>query len=94
MKTILVRYYDPREVMDITSDITEEEIKKACFRADKFKTEAGALFFYAETRCTWSTLLDDVADPKELVEIVQEFINTAYEHIVANDIEWLEEHFV
>ena len=49
---------------------------------------------YAETPCTWSTLLDDVAEPQELAELVQEFINEAYQHIKANDYNWLEQNFV
>ena len=94
MRTVLVRYYSPCEVMEITPETTEEEIKNTCFRANKYATEVQALTAYAETSCTWSTLLDDVADTKELVEIVQEFIDPAYKHIVSNDIEWLEQHFV
>lgn len=93
MRTVLVRYYDPCEVMDIDPSVTEEEIKKTCFRANKYDNETNALIAYAETHCTWSTLLDDVADSKELVEIVQEFIDEAYEHIKAHDLDWLEQNF-
>lgn len=94
MRTVLVRYYSPCEVMEITPETTEDEIKNTCFRANRYATESQALIAYAETPCTWSTLLDDVADPKELTEIVKEFIDTAYEHIKAHDIEWLEQFFV
>ena len=76
MKTILVRYYNPCEVMEVSPSTTEEEIKK-----------------YAETPCTWSTLLDDVVDLKELVELTNDFINEAYQHIKAHDYDWLEQHF-
>lgn len=93
MKTILVRYYNPCEVMEVSPSTTEEEIKKYCFRANRYSNETAALIAYAETPCTWSTLLDDVVDPKELVELANDFINEAYQHIKAHDYDWLEQHF-
>lgn len=87
MKTIYVKYYDPYEVMDITPETTDQEIKEACFRAHKYESEAEALWAYAETRCYWSTLLDEEAN-------VQEFIDEAFSHIKACDYQWLEKNFV
>lgn len=85
-KTILVRYYDPNEVMDVDSTTTEEEIKKTCFRVNRYKNGIEALYGYAETSACWSTLLEEGAN-------VQEFIDKAYEKIKKNDIGWLENNF-
>lgn len=86
MKTILVRYYNPSEVMDVTPETTADEIKEYCFRVNKYTSEGAALNAYAETPCTWSTLLDETAD-------VKKFVDEAYEHIKQHDMEWLEENF-
>lgn len=85
MKTIYVKYYSPSEI-GLPSPASKEDEIAACFRAFKCTSEAHALDVYANTRCTWSTLLDDDAD-------VNEFINEAYEHIKANDLNWLEANF-
>ena len=87
MRTILVRFYHPAHVMDITPETTDEEIKSSCFRVNKFETEFDCLQAYANTSVTWSTNLDENDDWKK-------FVDDAYEHIKNNDYDWLEEHFV
>jgi hypothetical protein len=88
MKTIYVKYYDPREIFpdEIISQLTDEQIIDECFIAFKCSDEGHALMVYANTMCTWSTLLDDSVD-------VQAFIKEAYEHIKAYDLDWLEQNF-
>ena len=86
-RTVFVRFYHPSDVMDITPDTTDDEIKKACFRVSKYNTPREALNAYANTQVAWSTLLDDDED-------YLKFIDEAYEHIKNNDYDWLEEHFV
>lgn len=87
MRTILVKFYNPNEVMDITSDTTDEEIKKLCFRVNKYQTEFECLEAYANTPVDWSTILDENDD-------YCEFIDNAYKHIKDKDYDWLENHFV
>ena len=86
MKTILVRFYHPSEVMETAENVSDEEIKKHCFIANKYKDEGSALTAYAETPATWSTLLEDDAD-------VKAFIDEAYKHYKNQDEEWLEMNF-
>lgn len=86
MNTIYIKFYSPKEI-GLDSSATDEEIKKACFRAYKYKTAEQALMAYAETPGTmWSVLLNEDTD-------VKAWINNAYEHIKANDIDWLEANF-
>lgn len=87
MKTIFLRFYNPDEVMDVTAETTDEEIKKSCFKVCKYKTEFDALTAYANTPATWSTLLDES-------ENIEEWIDDAYEHVKSNDFDWLEGNFV
>lgn len=87
MRTILVRFYHPSEVMDINPNTTDEEIKTSCFRVNKYETEGECLEAYANTRVTWSTILDENNDWKK-------FVDDAWKHIKNNDYDWLEEHFV
>lgn len=88
MRTIFVRFYNPNDVMDVTPEITDKEIKEYCFKANKYTTKQGALMAYADTPGTqWSTLLDEDTD-------IEKWIDDAYEHIKNNDNNWLEENFV
>lgn len=87
MRTILVKFYHPSEVMDINPDTTDEEIKTSCFRVVKYQTEFECLEAYANTPVDWSTILDENDD-------YHKFIDDAYEHIKHEDYDWLEEHFV
>lgn len=88
MRTIFVRFYYPNEVMDVSPETTDKEIKDYCFRVNKYETESGALDAYANTAINgWSTILSDDTD-------VKAWIDEAYEHIKNNDIEWLENNFV
>ena len=87
MKTLLIRLYDPNEVMDVTPETTDEEIMEYCFRVNEYVSESDALMAYANTPATWSTLLDKDTDWKQ-------FIKEAYSHIKNNDIDWLERYFV
>lgn len=86
MKIILVRFYHPSEVIGIIENVSDEEIKKHCFRVNKYRDEFSAFTAYAETPATWSTLLEDTAD-------VKAFIDDAYEHYKNNDEDWLENNF-
>lgn len=90
MKVIYIKYYDANEVMEITPETTEAEIINTCFRAYKFTNEAVALDVYANSHCTWSTLLDDSMSFMD----VQEWIKEAYNHIKNDDFDWLEQNFV
>lgn len=86
MKNLFVKYYDPSEVMDITPETTEGEIVNYCFRACLYKDPGSALMAYANTPCTWSTLLDESTD-------INKWIASAWSHIKENDIDWLENNF-
>ena len=86
MKTIYIKYHDPRNVIGDVEGVSEKEIKEYCFRAVKYDTEVKALDAYANTMCTWSTLLEEGTD-------VNKWIDDAWEHIKANDYEWLENNF-
>lgn len=87
MRTILVKFYSPNDVMDLTPETTDEEIKQTCFRVAKYDTEFDCLQAYANTPVAWSTILDDTADYKA-------FVDEAFGHIQSNDIDWLEQNFV
>ena len=88
MKTIYVKYYDPSEVMEGTIDtLPKSDVLRYCFRVAKYATEADALWAYANTMCTWSTLLADDAN-------VKGFIDMAYEAIKNRNYDWLEEYFI
>ena len=82
----LVVYYDPYDVMD-PDGCTEQEIKEYCFRVRHYDSYATALESYANTRCTWSRLLEDDKDE-------QKFIDEAWGHILDHDYDWLEQNFV
>lgn len=87
MRTILVKFYNPSDVMDLTPETTDEEIKRACFRVVKYNTAFDCLQAYANTPVAWSKILDDTADYKA-------FIDEVFEHIKNDDIDWLEQNFV
>ena len=86
MKTIYVKFQDPRQVFGNLTGVSEEEIKKYCFRAAKYSSYAEALDAYANTMATWSTILDEDCD-------VNAFFEEAYRHIMDNDYQWLKENF-
>ena len=89
MNTILIRYYNPSELgipeVDMKT-LPDSEIKKLCFRVNKYPTSMDALEAYANTTVTWSTLVEDTTN-------IQEWIDIAYEHIKTQDYEWLEHNF-
>lgn len=87
MKTILVKFYEPNEVMDVTPETTPEEIKAWCFRVNHYEQEGECLWDYANTQVLWSTILDENDD-------YHKFVDEAWEHIQKRDYDWLEEHFV
>ena len=92
MKTIYVKYYDPREIFpdDIIPELTDEQIISDCFKAFKCQDETHALMTYANTGgTTWSTLLDDSMTEED----VKEGIEDAYQHIKDNNYDWLESNF-
>lgn len=86
MKRLYIKYYSPSTVMDVTPETTDKEIMNACFRAYLYNDEFQALNAYANTPCTWSTLLEESTD-------IPKWIKNAYEHIKNNDDEWLENNF-
>lgn len=87
MKTIYVKYWDPSEAMEGTIDtLSKSDVLCYCFRVAEYSTEAEALLAYANTMCTWSTLLDQGAD-------VNQFIEKAYDALKEHNYGWLEENF-
>lgn len=87
MKTIYVKYYDPMEVMDEPFEaLSKKDVIKYCFVVAKYSNELYALETYANTMCTWSTLLDEDAN-------VELFIECAYTALKNHDLDWLEANF-
>lgn len=87
MKTIFVKYYDPLEVMDESIDsLSKQEVLENCFRVVVYPNAKDALEAYANTHCTWSTLLDESAN-------FVEFTDKAYNAIINRDYDWLENNF-
>lgn len=86
MKTVLVRYYSPEDIGIPHPEQTKANIKKFCFKVNKFKTEGIALEAYANLSCAWSTLLDETDN-------VNDFIKIALNHILERDLVWLEQNF-
>ena len=88
MKTILVRFYNPKKVMDITPETLEVEIKEWCFRVDKYDSETNALraYEYAKNANTWSAILDENTD-------VGKWIDKAWNRIKHHDYKWFKENF-
>lgn len=80
---ILVIYRDP-ETFGIWAE-TRKEMLDHCFIIRKYDKKH-ALDIYANTMCTWSTLLKEDAD-------VEAFCNEALDHILEHDIDWLEKNF-
>ena len=87
MRTIYVKYWSPSEIGIPSEEVDIASIKKYCIRVYKFPNELQALEAYANTRCTYSTLLDEGID-------IDAFIDNAINHILNNDYNWLEENFV
>lgn len=88
MQKIYVKYYDPSEVMEGTIvTLPKSDVLRYCFRVAKYNTEAEALWAYANTTCTWSTLLDEDAN-------VEWFIDCAYDALKSHNYDWLEKYFV
>ena len=85
MSNIYVKFWSPTEV-GLPVDASEEDIKKYCFRAVKYPNEGLALIAYANTMCTYSTLLEENAD-------VDKLIDEAYKHYIKHDDDWLEANF-
>ena len=86
MRTVYVKFYSPHDVFGDVEGLSDKQIKESCFKAYRYSTEFDALEAYANTPCTWSTLLEDDVDTGK-------FIDEAYEHIKENDYDWLEENF-
>lgn len=83
METVFVKYWDPSEVTDGSLDtLSKKEVIDCCFRVVRYDTVGQALTAYANTQCTWSTLLDENAD-------VEAFINEAYDALKSNNYDWL-----
>lgn len=87
MKTIYVKYWDPTEVMGETIDnLSKSDVLKYCFRVVVYPNAKDALEAYANTQCTWSTLLDESAN-------FVEFTDKAYNALINRDYDWLENNF-
>lgn len=87
MKTIYVKVYSPFNVGLEGDEITFNNVKKYCVRVFLCPNAAAALNAYANTRCDWSTLLDEDAD-------IDEFVNKVTKALIEQDIEWLETYCV
>ena len=87
MVTKLIIYWDMSEISDDPAGSwTKEEIIENCFRVRNYEFEGWALDAYANTRCTWSKLVDEEFDHES-------FIKEATDRILNYDYEWLEENF-
>ena len=84
MKVNLVKFYSPQD-MGVEFEPLEVQ-KESCFVTLRFTSEPKALWAYANSPCTWSTLKDENDD-------LQAFIDEAWEHIQNEDYEWLEQNF-
>ena len=89
MKTIYIKFYSPNDVMEVTPKTTDDEIIATCFKVYKCLNETQALELYANTRCAWSTLLENTMAPIDILKWMKE----AYNHIKNNDFDWLEQNF-
>lgn len=87
MKNILVLFWEPEEIGIPKEEINEETIRNYCFRVRSYDNEGKALYAYANTRATYSTLLDEKED-------YLGFIDMAIRQMQKHNWSWLEEHFV
>lgn len=87
MRTVLVKGCMPETLGIPQEEWNEKTAKEYCIRVLQYKTETEALMSYAECIADWSTLLDTEDD-------VEQFVETATEHMLSRDYNWLEEHFV
>jgi len=87
MKTVYVKVYSPFNVGLEGEEITFNNVKKYCVRVFFCPNTAVALNAYANTRCDWSTLLDEDAN-------IDEFVNKVTKALIEQDIEWLETYCV
>ena len=86
-RTVLIEFYHPRDIMDITPYTTDDEIKEKCFRVLKYNTPRETLTSYENSQAYLSTILDDEED-------YLKFIDNAYEHIKNKDYDWLDKYFI
>lgn len=84
MQTKYVRFDYPEDHRSLQC-MNDDEINH-CFHIGQYPNEAMALYVYAETPCSWNTLLDDSED-------FDLFIEDAKKALLDNNINWLEEHF-
>lgn len=85
MKVILIKFHSPQ---DVGVEFEPLEVQKEkCFVILRFTSEPKALWAYANSPCTWSTLKDECDD-------LQAFIDEAWQRIQNDDYEWLEQNFV
>ena len=87
MKTIYVKVNSPFNVGLEGIDVNFINVKKWCVEVYICRNESFALNAYANTRCDWSTLLDEDAD-------IDEFVNKVTKALIEQDIEWLETYCV
>lgn len=87
MKTIYIKVYSPFNVGLEGEDVTFNNVKKLCIKVFLCPSEAVAFSAYANTRCDWSTLLDETAN-------IDEFVNKVTNALIEQDIEWLETYCV
>ena len=90
MKTILVRFYNPKEVIDLSPRLSlDAEIRDWCFRVDRYDSEESALcaYEYYKRGCKWVTLLDEDTD-------VDKWIDHAYTCIKLRCNDCLKRNFV
>ena len=90
MKTILVRFYNPKEVIDLSPRLSlDAEIRDWCFRVDRYDSEESALcaYEYYKRGCKWVALLVEDTD-------VDKWIDNAYTCIKLRCTDWLKRNFV
>lgn len=88
MKTILVKGWMPASIGMPLEDVTEQNVREYCMRANRYADETACLLAYAECHADWSTMMNDDIDE------INAFCDVAARHIVNNDVEWLDQHFV
>lgn len=87
MKTVYIKVYSPFNVGLEGEDVTFNNVKKWCIKVYICRNESFALEVYANTRCDWSTLLEENAD-------IDEFVDKVAKALIEQDIEWLETYCV
>lgn len=88
MRNIYVKVYIPYNVgIEDPEEYTLENIKKYCIKVFKCKDESHALWTYANTRCDWSTLLNESDD-------IEQYVDNVARALLKHDWDWLESNCI